>query len=511
MRDIIISSDVELILANKEEIQKYCTEDVIHMPDIQDAMVREFSKAGIPNNAILLKEMKLRGEYSAANALMESWGYPIDYDKTRNFANMVGPILDECRREINSLFPTIKPFKFDRKTSSFTWNQTATKEWLQKNVDTKRWKRTDGGGLSLSLESFQQFFDFKHSYPKDNFGAQMVRYLKLKQSLNGFSPTAKKSFWDYVGPDKRVRPYANIYGSQSSRTQQAATGFLMLKPAWMRSLCVPKKGKAVGCYDYKSEEFLISALWAQDENMIDVYRQGDVYLGYGKQVGAIPASGTKSTHKKERDLQKPIVLGMSYLMSKYGLADSLTATTGKKWSVDEAQVKIDEFKEIFSDLAQAQEEVMARYEEDGFLKLPCGWYMIGDNDNFRSVVNFSIQGLGACIMRIAATNAIKNGLKVIMTLHDAVYIEYDSGDLEAMDTLYGCMREAFIYYFEDKKQASLIGLDGFTWSQDYPADSKLKTPSGVELDASDLYVDDRGVEEYKQFSKYFEKGNGQYL
>jgi hypothetical protein len=98
-----------------------------------------------------------------------------------------------------------------------------------------------------------------------------------------------------------------------------------------------------------------------------------------------------------------------------------------------------------------------------------------------------------------------------MTLHDAVYIEYDSGDLEAMDILYGCMREAFIYYFEDKKQASLIGLDGFTWSQDYPTDSKLKTPSGVELDASDLYVDDRGVEEYKQFSKYFEKGNGQYL
>ena len=507
MRDILISCDVALIQANKEAIQKYCTEDVIYMPDMQKRIVEEYKKVGVPFNTTLKNEMLLRGEYSAANALMESWGYPIDYEATKNFAESVASIFDECQREINALFPDVKPFKFDRKTSRFTWNQTATREWLTKNVDVKRWMKTDTNQLSLSLEAWEKFFPFRHEYPKDNFGAQMVRFLKLRQHLNGFSPnkTKKRTFWDYVGPDKRVRPYANIYGSQSSRTQQSSTGFLMLKPAWMRSLCVPKKGKAIGAYDYSSEEFLISALWAGDKNMIEAYKSGDVYLAYGKLVGAIPKDGTKAEFKKERDLQKPIVLGMSYLMSKYGLSDSLTSATGRVWTEDEAQTKIDEFKEAFPNLAEAQEEVMKQYEEDGYLKLPCGWYNFGDNDNFRSVCNVPIQGLGASILRRAATSAIRQGLKVIMTLHDAIYIEYDSGDYAAMDILHECMREAFIHYFTDKKSASLIRLDGFSWSPDYQKDSQAVTPGGIKIDISDLYVDERGVQEYKQFSKYFEK------
>lgn len=510
MRDIIISGDVELILANKEAIQKYCTEDVIHMPDIQKRIAEEYKRAGVPFDSTLKKEMLLRGEYAAANALMESWGYPIDYEKTKNFADSVASIFDECQREINALFPDIKPFSFNRKTSRFTWNQNNTREWLKNNVDVKRWMKTDKGGLSLSLEAFEKVFPFKHDFPKDSFGAQMVRFLKLRQHLNGFSPNKnkKKTFWDFVGPDKRVRPYANIYGAQSSRTQQSSTGFLMLKSAWMRSLVMPKKGKAIGAYDYSSEEFLISALWAGDRNMIEAYRSGDVYLAYGKLVEAIPKNGTKAEFKKERDLQKPIVLGMSYLMSKYGLSDSLTAATGKPWSEDEAQLKIDEFKEAFPDLAEAQEAVLEQYEEDGFIKLPCGWYMFGDNDNFRSIVNFKIQGLGASILRRAATSALRRGLRVIKTLHDAIYIEYDSGDFAAMDILYECMKEAFIYYFADKKSASLIRLDGFSWSPDYQKDSKAVTPGGITIDISDKYIDERAIAEYEKFSKYFEREEG---
>lgn len=504
MRDLIISGS-SFTFEEEIAIQNYCTDDVKFLPELLKAIVGEYKKLDVKNKNILLEEMKVRARYAAITAKMESWGYPIDYQKTKNFSNQVGSILDECQREINQLFPDIKPFKFDRKTSRFTWDQKRTREWIKENCDVNRWLKTDTNNLSLSLEAFTRVFDFKHNYPKDNFGAQIVRYLKLKQNLNGFSPNSKtKSFWDFVGKDQRVRPYFGIYGSQSSRSQPSSSGFLFLKPAWMRSLCVPPKGKAIASFDYSSEEFLVSALWANDRNMIEAYRSGDVYLAYGKLIEAIPKEGTKAEYKKERDLQKPIVLGMSYLMSKYGLAESLTNATGKKWTEEEAQEKIDEFKEAFPGLAEKQEEIMKIYEAEGHLKLPCGWYMFGDNDNHRSVCNFPIQGLGGSIMRKAVDLAVSKGLKIILTLHDALYLEYDEGDFSAIDKLYDAMREAFIYYFDDKKSASLIRLDGYTWSDSYEEDSTITTPNGLKIDCSKIYVDERAISEFEQFKKYFE-------
>ncbi len=513
MRDLIIS-DKEFTEEEMVAIQKYCTEDVVFLKKIYEGVLREYQEVGVRNDEELFEEMLQRGRYSAITAKMESWGYPIDYDATKNFSASVGPILEECQREINELFPDIKPFKYKRADKKFTWDQKATREWLKANVEVDRWIKTDTGDLSLSLEAFTRVFDFKHDYPKDNFGAQMVRYLKLKQNMNGFMPSGKKrNFWDAVGPDKRVRPYMNIYGSQSSRSQPSSTSFLFLKPAWMRALCVPPPGKAIASFDYGSEEFLISALWAEDDAMIEAYKSGDVYLQYAKMVGAVPWDGTKEQYKAERNTFKAILLGLSYLMSKYGLAGHLTANTGKTWTIDQAQEKIDEFQETFEGLTKKQMETLNEYQDGGKIKLPCGWYMFGDNDNFRSVCNVPIQGFGASIMRKAVDLAISRGLKVIITLHDALYIEYDSHDFKAIDILHDCMKEAFIFYFDDKESASLIRLDGFSWSPDYPAPQigpkggrsylGVKTPNGLEIEIGDKYIDERAISEYETFSKYF--------
>ena len=103
----------------------------------------------------------------------------------------------------------------------------------------------------------------------------------------------------------------NIYGAQSSRSQPAATGFLFLKPAWMRSLCQPNRGRAIASFDYGSQEFLISALVSKDKNMLWAYASGDVYLALAKLAGAVPQDGTKSEYKAERDLFKATTLGIS--------------------------------------------------------------------------------------------------------------------------------------------------------------------------------------------------------
>lgn len=531
MRDLIISDPPEFTPEQQHDIMKYCTEDVVFLPALFDKICEQYEELLEIDydGELLMEEMLLRGKYSALTAKMESRGYPIDFKKTKNFATSVGPLMDECQCEINNLFPDVMPFKYKRADRRFAMDTKAIRAWLHANVDTEKWMKTDGGksgkkDLSLSLDAWTNVFDFKHDYPKNNFGAQMVRYLKLKQNLNGFSVSKdkkKKTFWDSVGPDERVRPYFNIYGAQSSRSQPGSTGFLFLKPAWMRSLCSPKSGRAICGIDYGSEEFFISALVAEDQNMIDAYLSGDVYLYFAKLAGAVPMEGTRERYKVERNIFKAVTLSISYLQTAQGLSKKLTEEIGEEFTEQQAKELIAKFYEVYSDFAVWQKKEEMKYKQDKRVKLPCGWYMWGDNENHRSVANVPVQGFGASIMRKAVEFAEEAGLEVIVTLHDALYIEYDSFDFAAIDKLRDAMRRAFMYYFNDPKIKDLAGkikMDIYTWSPDYPAPEIKKnekgeeyreyqsivTPAGEEVDYGDLYIDERASKEYEQFKGYFD-------
>jgi len=535
MRDIIISGDREKILANKEDILDYCYEDTIYLKKIHEKILKEFKELlDFTELGSLHNEMLLRGKYSALTGIMESVGYPINVEQTKNFASSVRPIINECQEEINALFPDIRPFTWDKKTFSYKWNQNKTKEWIRATQNTEKWMKTDSGDLALSLEAWTRVFDYKHDYPKDVFGAQMVRFLKLKQNLNGFMPSdkaGKRTFWDAVGSDGRVRPYMNHYGAQSSRSQPSATSFLFLKPAWMRALCQPKPGRAIGGFDYGSQEFLISALVSEDQNMIDSYASGDVYFAFAKLAGAVPEDGLRKDYEAIRDLFKATTLGVSYLMTKIGLSAKLTADTGRYVSEEEAQDLIDLFYASYPDFAYWQQQAIHNYMKNKeTISLRCGWRMFPDNDNFRSAVNMPIQGTGASAMRKAVEFCHEAGLTVIKTLHDAIYIEFDSDDVTAMDKLHDCMMRGFTHYFDDKKSASLIRLDGKVWSPDFTEDNLMLdsykktnkkgieetflnfiTAQGKKISASEIYIDPRAMGDYNQFSKYFQPAGDELL
>lgn len=513
MRNLIISNPPEYTEEQQKAILEYCQSDVKDLEPLWEEMIKWYKKLDITlTDEKILEYALTRGRFSAITAIMESRGYPIDVKKTKNFSNHVGNILFDMQREINELFPDIEPFRWNKKEQRYSMRQKEIKEWIKKQSKHifENWQSTDKGDISLSLEAWSQHFNYTHDYPKDNFGAQMVRYLKLKQSIYGFSISSeseKKTFWDYVGSDGRVRPYTNPYGAQSSRSQQSATGFMFLKPAWMRALVVPPKGKAMAGVDYSSQEFFISALLSNDQNMIDSYLSGDPYFAFAKLAGAVPKDADKKDYKEIRDLFKSTVLGISYLMAKYGLASKLTADTGKLWTPDEAQVQIDLWKEAYPDLDAYQKEIIAEYQEgSGRIYLPCGWAMWHGNENYRSVANMPIQGHGASVLRLAVDLAFRAGIYCSKTLHDAIYIEYDIGDEEQISTLMDCMREAFVHYAPSnrKKEATQIRLDPFAWGPSYERDSEITLKNGIKVPTSDIYIDERSIKDYEMFSKYFE-------
>ena len=510
MRDLIIFNPPEFTQEQKEAILKYCLEDTVHLPKLLEAINQKYKKV-IPRDHFktLRDEVHWRAEYAVRTAIMVRHGYPVEVEWVKNLTENIPVVLREVVEDINAQFPDILPFKFNKSTAKYSMDTKAVREWI-KTHGNKGWEKTETGLFSLSLDAFKKFYNYSHDYPEGNFGAQMLRYLNLSQQLRGFNEAAgakNNTFWEYVGSDGMVRPYMNIYGAQSSRSQPSSTSFLFLKTGWMRSLCVPPKGKAVGAIDYSSQEFLLGAVCSMDERMIDAYRSGDVYLAYARGIGMVPPEGTKETHGKQRDLCKATVLGLSYMMSEFGLSYDLSEKLGHYVSPDECKELVESFYNLYSKFSAWREKSIESYfVKDKFIRLPDGFYMFGSNDNFRSVGNVPLQGFGACIMRKAVQLAQDAGLNVIFTLHDALYIMFDSDDLEAMDTLKKCMYEAFLFYFDDRQKvaASLIRMDGKVWSQDYQ-DGEMITKGNFKLESQKYFVDKRSKKQYSQFSRYFKQ------
>jgi len=498
IRDIIIRGiDVEI---HREEILKYCEHDVTNLPLLFKAILAEYRQRLKDDAWKLLKgEMLARGDYAARTAIMERDGYPVNVEWMKNFTSSVKPLLSEVAREINQHHP-MRPFKWDKKEQKFKQDQNKLKEWI--GTLGLEWPMTEKRGYSLKQENFEKFFPFRHNYPTDNLGAQILRYLNIKQSLNGFVPTKEgKTIWDSVGTDGRVRPYMNIYGSQTARSQPSSTSFIPLKSAWMRSLIYPELGTFILGADYKSEEFLIAGLLSGDQAMIDAYHSGDVYLWFAKEAGAVPKDGKKEGYKEIRDLFKSTVLGMSFGMRAKSLALKLTSDTGKLVTEEEAQKLIDDFESIFHVYTEWKEDVVFQYETDGYLKLSDGWYMWGDNENNLSVKNFLVQGMGSVIMREAVKLCQMAGLQVIFTLHDALYIQGTNLVFQA-PIFADCMLRAFYNVFGESKDAT-VGLDLYAWSESLFSKEEKITTCGWDIDVMPILVDERDENEYKKYSKYF--------
>jgi hypothetical protein len=557
MRNIIIYGTAEEVELNRKDIQAYCTSDVTILPHILEATKKQYLKL-IPRKdpykyfdgdqlGMVKNEARWRGETAVRTAMMVRHGYPINREWARNLTDNIPHIMNDIIQDINEQFPEIQPFNWNppvderqagfktiksgknkgnvveieyraRAPGYYSMNQNAVKAWVMKNH--RMWPMTDGGkrGIpqpSLKLEHWMSEYSFRHDFPRGNFGAQIVRYLKTAQHLKGFKDAGgsqNTTFWDHVGTDDMVRPYMNPYGAQSSRYQPGSVGFLFLKDAWQRAICQPPEDYAVGAIDFASQEVLLGAILSGDKKLYEAYCSGDIYLAYGKEIGVIPLYGTKKTHPNERDDQKPVILGWQYWITGHGLSKQLKNQTGRHWEPEEAQKLLDKLDETYPVFAEFRRKMIDMYQCHKHLKLLDGWYMWGDNPSERSVANCHVQGMGGVVARKFVQLAQDAGIKVLFPLHDAGYIMYKTTNPEDMDTLARCMREAFIHYFKgwQREWAQAIRLDAKAWGPSYQ-DGEFITKSNLVVKTSKYHIDSRALSEYNRFHQYFVTGDGQEL
>lgn len=494
VRDIIIASKPEAINAAADRILKYNATDIDYLMPMMNKMFNMHRRKGDTADAWTKAALK-RGDYAVRTARMIIAGYPINKSKVDKFTANVKGILDEAIQDCLEYSAEVESFRYDKKQDKYVAVEKNIREWVTLQ-GKPNWRKTEKSKLSISRDAFRDWY----SSESLGFAGAFCRYLKTKQSLNGFMPAAsKKGFKDFIGSDSRVRPYFGIYGSQSSRSQPGATAYLWLKSKWMQNFLEAPKGRALASADFASQEFLVAGIISQDDNMINSYATGDVYLAFGKLANMIPHAGTKESHRTQRDICKTIILGLSYGMSAKGLAPRITQAMGVECPETQAQYYVDLFNDAYPEYAKWKYATVRQYEEEGYLMLSDGWKMWGDNSNSKSVVNFTVQGEGACILRESVRLCQEAGLVVIATVHDSIVVDIPSAlTTKCLDILHTSMVQGFENVMKTYGRTVPIRVEGDCWSKDFPKPFTLGN-----FKCTQEFIHEKAVKEFERFEKYF--------
>jgi DNA polymerase-1 len=393
----------------KQAILDYCTEDVVALAPLLDAML-----SSQPWTELRLNQAQLRGRYMKAVGMMHYTGIPIDKGLLEDLNANWDQIKTELIDSINVIFGTY---------TNGSFREALFEEYLAR--EGIAWPRLLSGRLALDKGTFS-------SMSKRNPSVRPLH--ELRKTLHGFKLNKLA-----VGSDSRNRTMLRPFSAKTGRNQPSTTKFAFGPAKWVRGLIKPEIGSAVAYCDWSSQEIAIAAALSSDDLLWQAYASGDPYIAFAIQAGLAPPGATKETHKDVRNRCKSVVLGTNYGMSAYGIAQAA--------QIHELEAKL---------LLQKHRETYRAFwkwaennKDAGLLGLKLetcfGWPIQVEAGEVKAntFLNWPMQAHGAEMMRIACILAVERGIKLCAPIHDALLIE---APIEQIDTeivrLRECMAEA---------------------------------------------------------------------
>lgn len=514
MRDIILYGDIE---SNKKDILDYCASDTEHLYPLLNKVFGVIKRYNKDFNRDSILNM---GKWMLSVACIESIGVPIEVDKIKNFASNYHNLAVEIPTQCNKIYDF---YRWENKKGKFVRDYNKISTFIEsKGI---KWPLTPKGSYSISKKTLD---DYEYIFPE--IGALKSAMSSIKE-ITYFHPDKVQKILNNIGSDGRWRGSLMPYGTLTSRcTPHPSEGYIFAMSRWMRNLA---KGTIIGA-DYSAEEIYLQALVSGDEAFTESYLSGDPYTWFATKSKALPdgiekrgdgfyVDGLKASkeyqgvYKSTRALYKSILLGIGYMMGVNKAAVYFTGAAidalpeDKKMllrngdmsildsvkivgSDDEAlypkeqtaQYYLDLYRYTFPTFYKWRNSMYIDYENTLSISVEDGWSIIGPDRNKPQVVNFPIQAGGQVILRKAVSLCLDRGLRVITTLHDAIYIE-SSEDRKDEDAriFEECMLEAAPKGLRVDVHEQVIDWENFrsNWSEE------------------------KGSEEFLKFGKYFLKNN----
>ena len=348
-----------------------------------------------------LRQALHRGRFIASAITSQEWcGLPID----RN-----------CLDEFLEHWEALQLHFIARDDDFGLYNGTSfVEQQLYDLIDAKRW-------------DWPRLASGKYKKDKRTFGQQVKRYPELKRTAQlreNIADLHLNSLADAVGADGFCRCYLAPFVSKTSRNQPSGKVFLPALPAWLRGLLRPPSGWTLIELDWDAQEVGIMAGRSGDPAMIEDYRSGDPHWQFGVRAGLVSKDADKRDYQELRDKAfKPVVLGMNYGMTPYGIA----AKTGRSllWARNIHAAHQRTYPVFHRRLG----DMVAQAKFDRSIASPFGWPMaVTGSTKHRTLMNFPAQSSGADAMRIAGIAAAEAGIRVCCSVHDAFWILAAEGD-----------------------------------------------------------------------------------
>jgi DNA polymerase I len=301
--------------------------------------------------------------------------------------------LKEYKNEINyDYFKKIKSFS---ETFNFMYEMPSN-ESIKRYVTEK--------GYSLSEESLDYIIEFIPM--PDDFGKKVRELQKINATRNTFlsMPHSRNTIY----------PSVDVNGSVTSRIYLKSPTIQNISKNY-RDIFIADKGCALSYVDYDQFEVGIMAHFSNDEKLIEIYSDADIYLKFSEDV-----FGTS----EKRKIAKRLFLSFTYGMSKENLIKV----------VEENQGSIRKAREFFSSFKKFDEwraRTVQQFSDEGRVGTLHGNFLkiknAGDlsNREKRSCISQVIQGTGSLIFKKAIIEISKiKDLKIIIPMHDALLIQH---------------------------------------------------------------------------------------
>ena len=259
------------------------------------------------------------------------------------------------------------------------------------------------------------------------FGKQARRYPELKRTAHMRQIIGELRLNDIasaVGVDGFCRCWLAPFWTRTGRNQPPGKVFLPALPTWLRGLLRPPPGWVLIELDWKSQEVAIMAGITGDPAMIEDYKSGDPYWGFGLRAGLVACDADKAEHRELRDkVLKPVVLGQNYGMSPYGIA----AKTGH--SLRWARGIHAQHRHTYPTFHRYLGDAVTQAKFDRKIYSVLGWPMAVTGDTkHRTLMNFIAQAAAADAMRLAGIAARDAGIRICCSVHDSFWILAPEGD-----------------------------------------------------------------------------------
>jgi len=383
-----------------------------------------------PELEITLKNMELYDLYKEIElplqkvlAKMEKRGVYIDKDHLQKLLKNIDEKLEKIRKEI-----------YKQAGTEFNINSPKQlQEVLFEKLKLKPVKKTKTG-YSTDQEVLEKL-SLVHPVPK-----LILDYRELYK----IKSTYLESLIKLIDPETgRIYPTFNQTGTATGRLSCQNPNFQNIPirseiGREVRRAIIAPPGYIILSADYSQIELRILAHMTQDENLLNVFREGhDIHR---KTASLIFNKPEEKITDIERRKAKTVNFGISYGISPYGLSKELNI------SVEEAHTLIENFFLNFPRVREWVEKTVREAEDNGFIRTLSGRIryvpqLKSKNQNIREfgkriAINSPIQGTAADLIKKAMVEIDKEltgknlHSYLILQIHDELVLEVKQDEVD---------------------------------------------------------------------------------